>query len=348
MHRRDLLKTLAALALSAQARGEPRTSKQPLGLVIHSYWIRAPKPLPPEFSPVNDALAFVEHAAAIGAAGVQTRIGPTDPAALEKLRATVDKHGLYLEGTIGLPRDEAALPKFEADIQAALAAGAKVLRTVCMGGRRYETFDRAEQFPEFAERSWKSLTLVEPIVRKHRMQLAVENHKDWRIDEMCAWLKRLSSEYVGVCLDTGNSMALLEDPHAVVDAFAPWTMTTHLKDMGVAEYDKGFLLSEVPLGEGCLDLPRVVATIHKARPTVRLNLEMITRDPLDVPCLTPKYWATLGEVKASELAETLARVQKQRFPGKLPTVSTLSHVEQLKAEAANIAKSFQYAAKTWA
>jgi hypothetical protein len=36
---------------------------------------------------------------------------------------------------------------------------------------------------------------------------------------MLGWLKRLSSN-AGVCLDTGNSIALLEDLHEVVDAYA--------------------------------------------------------------------------------------------------------------------------------
>lgn len=148
---------------------------------------------------------------------------------------------------------------------------------------------------------------------------------------------------MGVCLDTGNSMALLEEPQAVVEAYAPWTMTTHLKDMGVQEYDDGFLLSEVPLGKGVLDIPKVVATIQKARPGVRLNLEMITRDPLRIPCLTSGYWATMPDIRASELADALARVRKQRFPGALPAVTNLSHAEQLQVEADNIRASLLFA-----
>ena len=185
--------------------------------------------------------------------------------------------------------------------------------------------------------------MAEPVAAKHGIRLAVENHKDWRVDEMLGWLKRLSSEHVGVCLDTGNSIALLEEPHEVVEAYAPWTFTTHLKDMGVSEYEEGFLLSEVPLGQGFLDLPRVLSTLRKARPDVRLNLEMITRDPLRVPCLTKKYWATLGHVSGSVLAEALARVRHYKPLHPLPMVSTLDHRGQLDAEAANVTASFAHA-----
>jgi sugar phosphate isomerase/epimerase len=160
---------------------------------------------------------------------------------------------------------------------------------------------------------------------------------------MLGWLKRLSSEYVGVCLDTGNSVALLEEPHEVVEAYAPWTFTTHLKDMGVAEYEDGFLLSEVPLGRGFLDLRRVIDTLRKARPEVRLNLEMITRDPLRVPCLTKKYWATLGQVPGSVLAEALARVRHHKSAEPLPVISPLDHRAQLEAEATNVTASLDFA-----
>src|SRR5205085_11588376 len=148
------------------------------------------------------------------------------------------------EGIVALPKDESDVARFESEVVSSKQAAATVLRTVCLNGRRYETFASSDEFRQFADRSWKSLTLAEPVAAKHHVRLAVENHKDWRTDEMLAWLKRLSSELVGVCLDTGNSVALLEDPHAVVEALAPWTFTTHFKDMAVSESDDGFLLSE--------------------------------------------------------------------------------------------------------
>ncbi len=112
------------------------------------------------------------------------------------------------------------------------------------------------------------------------MPIAIENHKDWTLDDMSALLKAKSSEFLGVCLDTGNNVALLDDPMAVVEGLAPYAISTHFKDIAVEPYADGFLLSEVPLGEGMLDLPRIAATLAKARPATRLSVEMITRNPL--------------------------------------------------------------------
>ena len=142
------------------------------------------------------------------------------------------------------------------------------------------------------------------------MPLAIENHKDWTADEMAALMKAKSSRWLGVCLDTGNNIALLDDPMATVEALAPYAVSTHVKDMGVAPYPDGFLLSEMPLGEGMLDMRRIVDTIRRARPETRLTLEMITRDPLKVPCLTDAYWATFPDRNGLYLARTLRMVHQ--------------------------------------
>jgi hypothetical protein len=125
------------------------------------------------------------------------------------------------------------------------------------------------------------------VLRKHKVKLAVENHKDWRAPELAAVLGELSTEWVGVTLDFGNSIALLEDPMEVVRTLVPFVLSTHVKDMAVEEYPEGFRLSEVPLGQGILDLPQIVALCRKHNPNVAFSLEMITRDPLEIPCLKP-------------------------------------------------------------
>jgi len=314
-----------------------------MGLVIHSFWVRRERPLAPDFPPLADPLDFVAAAAQFGAAGVQTGLGVRDADYLSRLRTALEKHQMYFEGTVALPKGAADVARFDDEMRVAREAGAQCIRTVCMNGRRYETYASAEEFRQFAEQSWKSLQLAEPVARRHKLRLAVENHKDWRIDEMLGWLKRLESEHVGVCLDTGNSIALLEEPHAVIEAYAPWTFTTHFKDMGVVECDDGFLLSEVPLGRGFLDLRRALETLRKSRSDVPLNLEMITRDPLRIPCLSQKYWATMNAVPGSVLADALSMVRGHKSPTPLPTVSQLGHRAQLDVEAANVTASLTYA-----
>ncbi|MEM8969704.1 MAG: sugar phosphate isomerase/epimerase, partial [Bacteroidota bacterium] len=188
----------------------------------------------------------------------------------------------------------------------------------------------------------KSLELVEPIVRKHHMRLAVENHKDWRAPELIGILKHLDSEWVGVTLDFGNSISLMEDPMDVVEALVPYVFSTHVKDMAFEEYEDGFLMSEVQLGKGVLDLPRIVSLCRKHNPDIVFNLEMITRDPLKIPCLTQAYWATFPEVNGKELARTLQMVRENRYSTDLPLISNLDSVEKLAAEEKNVRNSLAY------
>ena len=113
--------------------------------------------------------------------------------------------------------------------------------------------------------------------------------------------------------------------------------------MGVEEYRDGFLLAEVPLGTGVLDLPRVVRTLREARPEIRFNLEMITRDPLKVPCLTDRYWATFPDLPGRHLARSLSLV-RDHPPGRpLPRISQLPPQEQLRAEDENVSKCLTFA-----
>jgi sugar phosphate isomerase/epimerase len=339
--RRDVLALGVALAAGATAAAD--APRQGLGIVIHSHAVRAAHRPSPEAPDIRDPLAYLEYCAGLGAAGVQTHIGVRDGAYLEKLRARAEKLGMYLEGTIALPKDADDAQRFARELDCAKAAGATILRTVCMNGRRYETFGSLEAFKAFVKSSWESLKLAEPLAAKTDVRLAVENHKDWRADELLGILKQLDSKHVGVCLDTGNSIALLEEPHEVVKAYADWTLTTHFKDMGVAEYADGFLLAEVPLGRGFLDLKGIVFLVRKVRPGVRFNLEMITRDPLKVPCLTRKYWATFPDLPGRYLADALAMVRVKAAPKSLSIVSKLPIDGQLQAEAENNRASFAFA-----
>ncbi len=346
MNRRKMLRWLAvglpALGAlprwsAAEASGQLR-----LGVDMNSYGIRWSNSAPPA-ARFKNILEMLDHCQQLGAGGIQARIDAWDNDFAGKVRAKLESSQMYLEGQVGLPREQAEVARFDSIVRSAKAAGASILRTVSLGGRRYEALDSADGWREFLERAWKSLVLAEPVVRKHRLRLAIENHKDWRAPELLAVLKRLGSEQVGVCVDTGNSIALLENPLAVVEAYAPHAFTSHLKDMGVQEYQDGFLLSEVPLGDGFLDLPKMIATLRRAQPQIHFNLEMITRDPLKIPCLTEKYWATMADTPAGRLAETLAMVRANAARKPLPRVTGLSPDEKLKFEEENVRKSFGYA-----
>ncbi len=350
--RRALLAaTAGALPVCSALSGAARPSRNldagrndSLGLVIHSFAVRTAADRGRRGADrFADPTRFLEYGRSLEARGVQVGLGVRDEADARALRDRAEAASMYLEGIIALPRDESDVGRFEAEIQTAERAGVRVVRTVMLSGRRYETFTSADAFRRFAESSSHSLKLAAAVVARHGVLLAVENHKDWRADELLAILKRVGNDHVGVCLDTGNSIALLEDPMDVIEALAPRSFTTHFKDMGLDEYRDGILLAEVPLGTGVLDLPRTVRILRAARPEIRFNIEMITRDPLRVPCLEDRYWTTFPDLPARHLARTLSLVRAHPPSRPLQRISPLPRDEQLRAEDENVRACLAFA-----
>lgn len=336
------LATAGAIHLSMKNIGKIQLANG-MGVVVHSYASRWNSKVPSSKYPgFKDAIEMLQHCHSIGATGIQVIVKGWDKGFADRFNDVREKLGMYLEGSIWLPASDAEVEAFDRDVASAKAAGASVIRTVCLNGRRYENFHTAQEFKEFKRNALASLERAERVVRKHGVKLAVENHKDWRASELIGILDQIGSEWLGVTLDFGNSISLIEDPMEVVNTLAPRAYSTHVKDMGVAEYEDGFLLSEVPLGQGLLDLPLMFEICKKHNPSITFNLEMITRDPLKIPCLTDTYWEVFEGVGGRELAGTLRMVKEKRFTPALPTVSQLSPEERLAVEEQNILESFRY------
>lgn len=300
----------------------------------------------------TDTYAFLEHCHSLGASGIQAGLHG-DIAGEAKSRADISRIGrraaelgMAVEAMVPMPRgnDTSA---FEQALKDAREVGAVALRAACLGTRRYEMFATFEAWQEQVKESKLAIAAAVPLLDKYKLPLGLENHKDWMADEMVAIMKQYSSEYFGVCLDFGNNISLLDDnPMETIQKLAPYTITTHLKNMAVDTDTDGFLLSEVLLGEGYLDLKRAVQIVQQARPQVRWSLEMITRDPLKVPCLTDKYWATFPDRNGLALARTLRFVNTHKSAKPLPRISHLAREEQLQIENQNVIECLKYARET--
>jgi sugar phosphate isomerase/epimerase len=324
------LTAVAAAAAGRQLFATPPKSR--MGLATTSYMT---------FARYRDPIAFMDHSYALGAGGVQMQL-PSDPAMLKKIRARAEELGMYVEAEGPMPKsnDTAA---FENSLKAAKEAGAVAIRTGSSGGRRYEKWNSLNDWKAFVEETTAAVKKIAPIADRMKIPVGMENHKDWTIEEELNLMKNYSGEYFGTLLDFGNNIALLDSPESIME-LVPYVKMCHMKDMAVEPYSDGFLLSEVPLGEGILDLETIVDGVRKANPQARFSLEMITRDPLEVPCLTDKYWTTFPDRNGLYLARTLTMVRKQSARLQpLPTFSHMSKAAQLRAEEDNVKTCLNYA-----
>ncbi len=278
---------------------------------------------------------IIEHCRKMGLTGVQTNPPSIEPAEIKKFRARLESLDMHLVCDPRLPNDASGLPAFEAEVAAYKEAGAQVLHAA-ITGRRYEQYDSLAPWKAMFDGVKKQSALIEPVLRKHRIALAYENHKGYRAVEHAAWLKSMSSEWLGVCLDFGNNMSLCEDPMDTLKTLLPYIKFAHIKDMAVEPYADGFLLSEVVMGTGMLDLKGMVQILRQKDPNMIFDLEMITRDPLQIPVYTPKYWATFDDsvspLPGRELAHMLDLVRKNPPKQPLPKTTGLSPAEAAQYE----------------
>src|SRR5437588_10837486 len=121
-----MLLACAAPALHALGADPPARSK--MGVVIHSYPIRQAADRERKSPPISDPLNFIEHCHKIGAGGVQLSIGKRDADYVRKVRERVEATGMFLEGSIALPRDKDDVERFVGEVRTAKDIGVTVLR----------------------------------------------------------------------------------------------------------------------------------------------------------------------------------------------------------------------------
>ena len=290
-------------------------------------------------------LDYLNYSYERGAGGIQGFLppGPVDPALIKGVREASERLGMYVELVTMMPKDDAGIADFERVIKAAKEMGCKCMRSVCLTGRRYETFNDLPTWQAFVKESKEKLARTVPILERNRMPLGLENHKDWTVEQMVPLLKSYSSEYLGTCIDWGNNMSLCDDPMELVEQLAPFCVNAHIKDMAVEEYADGFYLAEVPLGQGMLPLKKMLDTIVAKRPNVKFSLDMLTRNPLLIPCLTEKYWITFTDRNGVHLARMLRTVRANKPKKPLVWVDKLQQQAKLQFEQDNISQSVLFA-----
>jgi 3-oxoisoapionate decarboxylase len=331
--RRDFLIAALPAALPAIARTETEPVKRsPLGVAWTSF-MGARR--------VNDPLELADIAVSLGAAGIQGPMPDLSDAAVRQLRGKLEHNELFFESASSVPFKESDAPRFEQQLAAAKAAGARCVRLACLSGRRYESFHSMAEWREFVARSKDGIRRMVALAERAHLAVAMENHKDWTGEEMAALMKEYSSEYLGVCLDFGNNLSLLDDPYEVIEALAPYTISTHMKDSRVSMGPKGLLLGDVVLGDGVLDMQRILELLRKGGRNPKLSLEMITRDALEVPVLSPNYWATFPERQGIRLARVVELGAKR--PVEPASLATLSKEDRGLLEERNIRRCLEWA-----
>jgi len=247
--------------------------------------------------------------------------GSQDPGAMDaahwpEVRAQARDLGLRLEtgGSALVPRNAAErtakVAGLRTNIRRAGALGSPLVRCLFAG-------NRAGLPPGPIEQHIETMIGILREVRSEAIdagvKFAVEVHKDLQAWEFKMFLDEIGPEFVGIYLDTGNPVFVLEDPLLTVDVLAPYALTVHLRDSIVYEHPRGVAVHWVPLGEGIVDFHAVMEIVRRKCPDVYVYAKPITGRPAEVlPYLEPDYWKSYPKARANELARFLALAKKGR------------------------------------
>jgi sugar phosphate isomerase/epimerase len=188
------------------------------------------------------------------------------------------------------------------------------------------------------------LTETLPVCERYEIPVVLENTPNLASDELLSLVTRLGGEWVRVCFDTANPLVVLEDPVEAAAALAPSVLTVHLRDYQLAARPDGFTLIGCPLGEGVVDLARVVNLVRRRKPEVIFEVEApLTRQ--HVPVLEDAYLSHLPRATAAALGRMLRLVrdrgEQQVVP--LPTEREASEDEVLAEEDDQVVNSVHWA-----
>jgi sugar phosphate isomerase/epimerase len=132
-------------------------------------------------------------------------------------------------------------------------------------------------------------------LRGNKLLLALENHDRFKAEDFRQLVLRTDPEFVGICLDSVNSMGAGEGVREVVDTLGPLAVNLHLKDFTVrrAPHKMGFVIEGLPAGQGMLDVPWLLAEVGRHGRCQSAILELWTPPEPDLAATVEKEarWA---------------------------------------------------------
>lgn len=143
------------------------------------------------------------------------------------------------------------------------------------------------------------------------LKLAIENHAgDLQARELKALIEAAGTDWVGACVDAGNAVWAIEDPHLTLETLAPYALTSHTRDSAVWPIDAGAAVVWTRMGEGNVDIERYLRTFIARCPGRTLMLEIIVPpEPRLMTYFEPAFWDAYRRMPAWEFARFLALVR---------------------------------------
>ncbi len=244
-------------------------------------------------------------------------IGSLEPENLKRVRAHAAEKGVEVElgmrsicptSTLFDPKQGTAEEQITKAATAATLVGSKIVR--CFLG---SSADRAGKIPleQNIENTVKVLRNVKSRIVDAGLKVAIENHAgDMQARELKGLIEAAGPDFVGACLDSGNPLWAIEDPHLTLETLAPYVLTSHVRDTSLWNTPQGIAVAWTRMGEGNIGIEDYVRKYAEKCPGRALSLEIIVTGPRYYNYRDPKFWEPYRTTPAWEFSRFLALAEK--------------------------------------
>ncbi len=233
-------------------------------------------------------------------------IGSLEPENLRKVRARAEELGLDIE--IGMKSICPSSSMFEASqgtaeeqltrmLESAHVVGSKIVRTVLGSAEDRKGVGIESHIADMV----RVLHNVRSRAIDRNIKIAIENHAgDMQARELKMLIEEAGRDYVGVCLDSGNPLWTIEDPHLTLEVLHPYVLTSHVRDSAVWEVPNGAAVTWVQMGRGNVDIESYVKKYVQLCPGRALSMESILFGPRILPYHDAAFWDAYRKTPAWE------------------------------------------------
>jgi sugar phosphate isomerase/epimerase len=243
-------------------------------------------------------------------------LGNLEPDNLRKVRARADELGLDLEiGMRSICPTSAMFDKAQGTAEEQLAKmvdAAKIVRSPIVRAVLGSSADRRGGIEKHIDSIVGVLKNSRSKLVDAGLKVAIENHAgDMQARELKMLVEAAGPDIVGVCIDSGNPVWTIEDPHLTLETLAPYVLTSHMRDSALWNTPEGAAVRWTRMGEGNMGMEDYIRKYLEKCPGKAASLEVIVSgNPRILNYRNPQFWDIYRNTPAWEFARFLALCDK--------------------------------------
>ncbi len=275
-------------------------------------------------------------------------VGSLETGHLKKVRAHARQLGIQCEigmrsicksSTLFDPAQGTAGQQLARMLDAAVAIGSPIVR--CVLGSMEDR--KPPGIESHIEDTVQTLRAIRTRATGSGIKIAIENHAgDMQARELKTLIEEAGKDFVGVCLDSGNPMWTIEDPHLTLETLHPYVLTSHVRDTAVWSVPEGAAVQWVRMGDGNIGIDDYVHKYAQLCPGKALSLEIIVTSPRIFAYRQPGFWDNYRHTPAWEFERFAALVENGK---PRPAEPPVPKEETAQREREDLEASFRYTKK---